>query len=143
MEPLNWAVIAVFLGPVSIFKYRNGCSILSGFSLSLFLSHSTLQSYVVLCFHRYGRDAKVVHFLGKVKPWNYSYDAQRSEVKGHSLSPDQCHMHPDYLLMWWQLYAKSVKPLLQQAYGDTPFNSGFVEASEEVRQLLRRLCVCV
>ncbi|GLD47881.1 glycogenin-1-like protein [Lates japonicus] len=79
---------------------------------------------------RYGHDAKVVHFLGKVKPWNYTYDAQRGEVKGHSLSPDQCHLHPDYLLMWWQLYAKSVLPLLQQAYRDTPFSSGFVEASE-------------
>lgn len=104
--------------------------------LSLSFSHSLfLLSYFFLCplrFHRYGHDAKVVHFLGKVKPWNHSYDAQRGEVRGHSLSPDPCQLHPDYLLMWWQLYAKSVLPLLQQAYGETPFNSGFVEASEDV-----------
>lgn len=97
----------------------------------------------MLCFHRYGHDAKVVHFLGKVKPWSYSYDAQRGEVKDHALSPEQCHLHPDYLLMWWQLYSKSVLPLLQQAYGDTPFNSGFTGAIEDVRQLLWRLSLCV
>ncbi|XP_075964798.1 glycogenin-1-like [Anarhichas minor] len=92
------------------------------------LSSIAIYSYLP-AFKEYGRDAKVVHFLGKVKPWNYSYEAQTGEVKGHSLSPDQCHLHPDYLLMWWQLYAKSVQPLLQQAYGETPFISGFVDTS--------------
>lgn len=81
---------------------------------------------------RYGRDAKVVHFLGRVKPWNVAYDAQRGEVKGHSSPSDVYQLHPDYLLAWWQLYSKQVVPLLQRAYGDTPFTSGFVEQSEEV-----------
>lgn len=92
------------------------------------------------CFHRYGHDAKVVHFLGKVKPWNLAYDAQRGKVKGYSPSSDVYQLHPDYLLTWWQLYSKDVLPLLQRAYGDTPFNSGFVEESEEVSQGLAR-CV--
>lgn len=83
-------------------------------------------------FHRYGRDAKVVHFLGKVKPWNLAYNAQRGEVKGHTASSDVYQLHPDYLLMWWQLYSKEVLPLLLRAYGDTPFNTGFVDESEEV-----------
>lgn len=80
-----------------------------------------------------------MHFLGKLKPWNYSYDAQRAEVRGHAQSPDSSQLHPDYLLMWWQLYTKSVLPILQRAYGDAPFNSGFVEMDEYVSQL----CVCV
>ncbi|XP_004082220.1 glycogenin-1 [Oryzias latipes] len=94
------------------------------------LSSIAIYSYLP-AFKQYGHSAKVVHFLGKVKPWNYSYDAERGEVRGHSLSPDECHLHSDYLLMWWQLYAKSVVPLLQKAYGDTPFNSGCVEPSSE------------
>ncbi|XP_033469869.1 glycogenin-1a isoform X1 [Epinephelus lanceolatus] len=94
------------------------------------LSSIAIYSYLP-AFKQYGHNAKVVHFLGKVKPWNYSYDAQRGEVKGHSLSPDQCDLHPDYLLMWWQVYAKSVLPLLHQAYGDTPFSSSFVDVNEE------------
>ncbi|XP_034000278.1 glycogenin-1a isoform X1 [Trematomus bernacchii] len=94
------------------------------------LSSISIYSYLP-AFKQYGHDAKVVHFLGKVKPWSYSYDNQRGEVRGHSLPPDQCQMHPDYLLLWWQLYAKSVQPLLQHAYGDSLFTSGFVEGSEE------------
>ncbi|XP_023118277.1 glycogenin-1-like [Amphiprion ocellaris] len=92
------------------------------------LSSIAIYSYLP-AFKQYGHDAKVVHFLGKVKPWNYSYDAQQGEVRGHSQSPDQSQLHPDYLLMWWQLYAKSVLPLLQKSYGEAPFSSGFVEAS--------------
>ncbi|XP_012731188.2 glycogenin-1a isoform X1 [Fundulus heteroclitus] len=90
------------------------------------LSSIAIYSYLP-AFKQYGHDAKVVHFLGKVKPWNYSYDTQRGEVRGHSASPDPCQMHPDYLLQWWQLYAASVLPLLQKAYGDAPFSTGFVE----------------
>ncbi|CAB1433195.1 unnamed protein product [Pleuronectes platessa] len=93
------------------------------------LSSVSIYSYLP-AFKEYGRNAKVVHFLGKVKPWNYSYDAQKGEVRGHALTPDQGQLHPDYLLLWWQLYSKSVMPVLQQAYGETPFNSGLTEESE-------------
>lgn len=89
------------------------------------------------CLRRYGHDARVVHFLGKLKPWNLAYDAQRGEVKGHATSSDVYQLHPDYLLMWWQLYSRDVLPLLQRAYGDTPFNSGCVEESEEVSRHLK------
>ncbi|KAK5917222.1 hypothetical protein CgunFtcFv8_012129 [Champsocephalus gunnari] len=98
------------------------------------LSSISIYSYLP-AFKQYGHDAKVVHFLGKVKPWSYSYDNQRGVVRGHSLPADQCQLHPDYLLLWWQLYAKSVLPLLQHAYGDSPFTSGFVEGSEEIRDV--------
>lgn len=103
------------------------------------LASIPLGSSAASCLHRYGRDAKVVHFLGKVKPWNLAYDAQRGEVKGHSPSPDVYQLHPDYLLMWWQLYSKHVLPLLQRVYGDAPFDSGFVEDSEEASGDLTRL----
>lgn len=91
-------------------------------------------------FTRYGHNAKVVHFLGEVKPWTHSYDAQRGEVRGRSPSADPRQLHPDYVLMWWQLYSKSVLPLLQRAYGDTPFCSGFTESNQEVCR--RRPDVC-
>ncbi|XP_058471857.1 glycogenin-1-like [Solea solea] len=103
------------------------------------LSSIAIYSYLP-AFKQYGRNAKVVHFLGKLKPWNYSYDAEKGEVKGHALSPDSSHLHPDYLVMWWQVYTKSVVPLLQKAHGETPFSGDFEEEShkgylqEEVRE---------
>lgn len=110
-------------------KPDGGWHLLFGFFLRFFFFFFFSAS---AAFHRYGRDAKVVHFLGKVKPWHLAYNAQRGEVKGHAATSDVYQLHPDYLLMWWQLYSKDVLPLLQRAYGDTPFNSGFVDESEEV-----------
>lgn len=71
---------------------------------------------------RYGREAKVVHFLGKVKPWNYTYDTKSKSVKGHSQDPST--LHPDYLLQWWDLFSTSVLSLMKEEYGDQPFHSG-------------------
>uniref|UniRef100_A0A3Q3NQE1 glycogenin glucosyltransferase n=1 Tax=Labrus bergylta TaxID=56723 RepID=A0A3Q3NQE1_9LABR len=89
------------------------------------LSSIAIYSYLP-AFKQYGRNAKVVHFLGKVKPWSHSYDTQRGVVKGHSQSPELCQLHPDYLLMWWQLYAQSVVPLLQQAIALVPCDESFI-----------------
>ncbi|XP_072313973.1 glycogenin-1a isoform X2 [Eucyclogobius newberryi] len=93
------------------------------------LSSIAIYSYLP-AFKQYGHNAKVVHFLGQVKPWSYSYDIQKGEVRGHSVSQQPGHLHPDYLLLWWQLYAKSVAPRLQTAFGDKPFYSGFVQHEE-------------
>ncbi|XP_008308730.1 glycogenin-1 [Cynoglossus semilaevis] len=93
------------------------------------LSSIAIYSYLP-AFKQYGHNAKVVHFLGAVKPWNYSYDSQRGEMKGHSLSPGQGSLHPDYLLMWWQLYTRQVLPLLQKAFGETDFSSGLEESDQ-------------
>ncbi|XP_077396167.1 glycogenin-1-like [Festucalex cinctus] len=91
------------------------------------LSSIAIYSYLP-AFKRYGHDAKVVHFLGKSKPWSYAYDAQKGEVIGR---PDTSGLHPDYLQSWWRLYAASVMPLLQRAYGDAPFASGITKAGND------------
>ncbi|KAG9343626.1 hypothetical protein JZ751_013796 [Albula glossodonta] len=78
--------------------------------------------------HRYGGDAKVVHFLGKMKPWNYSYDAKSRTVKGDL--QDQSTLHPSYLLQWWDIYSSVVLPLMKEHYGNQPFYSGIDEPEE-------------
>ncbi|KAM6960681.1 glycogenin-1a [Aplochiton taeniatus] len=89
---------------------------------------SSIAIYTYLpAFKQYGREAKVVHFLGKVKPWNYSYNMKSGQVKGHTVASDISQQHPDYLVLWWELFSSSILPSLQQAYGDTPFNSGCTE----------------
>ncbi|KAK0141625.1 Glycogenin-1 [Merluccius polli] len=88
------------------------------------LSSIAIYSYLP-AFKKYGHEAKVVHFLGKVKPWSYSYDAQSGEVKGQSLAAGLCQVQPDYLHLWWECYSSTVLPALLEAYGDTPFNTGF------------------
>lgn len=97
---------------------------------------SSIAIYTYLpAFKQYGREAKVVHFLGKVKPWDHSYDTKTGEVKGHSLPPELSQVHPDYLTMWWDTYASSVLPALRKAYGDTPFNTGCT--SDEISHIIK------
>lgn len=96
---------------------------------------SSIAIYTYLpAFKQYGHDAKVVHFLGKVKPWNYTYDTQSGQVKGHSLPPDHHQVNTDYLTLWWETYTSNVLPTLRQAYGQTAFNTGCIEGEvcEEV-----------
>nr|XP_029505576.1 glycogenin-1-like [Oncorhynchus nerka] len=92
---------------------------------------SSIAIYTYLpAFKQYGHEAKVVHFLGKVKPWSYSYDTRTGKVKGHTLTPGSGDLHPDFLVQWWNLYSSGVLPALRDSYGDALFCSGCTE--EEV-----------
>ncbi|CAJ1082007.1 glycogenin-1b isoform X1 [Xyrichtys novacula] len=73
---------------------------------------------------RYGGNAKVVHFLGKTKPWSYTFDPKARQFSG---SVHEASAHPTFLLDWWTLYSSVVVPLLREQYGDQPFDSGCVE----------------
>uniref|UniRef100_A0A8B9JWB2 glycogenin glucosyltransferase n=1 Tax=Astyanax mexicanus TaxID=7994 RepID=A0A8B9JWB2_ASTMX len=69
----------------------------------------------------YGANAKVVHFLGKTKPWSYTYDPKLKVMRG---DVQEAATHPGFLLEWWTLYSSCVVPMLHQEYGDQPFHSG-------------------
>uniref|UniRef100_A0A8D2GMI0 Glycogenin-1 n=1 Tax=Urocitellus parryii TaxID=9999 RepID=A0A8D2GMI0_UROPR len=77
------------------------------------LSSTSIYSYLP-AFKAFGASAKVVHFLGRVKPWNYTYDAQTKSVKSESHDPTMTH--PEFLHLWWDIFTTNVLPLLQQ-YG--------------------------
>ncbi|XP_029314041.1 glycogenin-1b isoform X2 [Cottoperca gobio] len=84
---------------------------------------SSIAIYTYLpAFKQYGGNAKVVHFLGKTKPWSYTYDTKSKQISGSE--PDTTH--PTFLLDWWTLYSSAVVPMLQEQYGDKPFFSGCV-----------------
>ncbi|GAA6067575.1 glycogenin-1b [Tachysurus ichikawai] len=80
---------------------------------------SSIAIYTYLpAFKQYGANAKVVHFLGKTKPWSYTYDPNQRRVQGNV---QEASSHPGYLLEWWSLYSSCVPPLEQQEYTDQPF----------------------
>ncbi|KAL1006263.1 hypothetical protein UPYG_G00069900 [Umbra pygmaea] len=86
---------------------------------------SSIAIYTYLpAFKQYGSNAKVVHFLGKNKPWNYTYDPKTSSVSGDG---QEASMQSSFLLSWWSLYSGSVVPVLTAGHGDQPFESGCVE----------------
>lgn len=69
----------------------------------------------------------MVHFLGKTKPWSYTYDPKSMRVSGNV---SDAATHPSFLLDWWKLYSSAVVPALQEQFGDQPFHSGCVEVTE-------------
>ncbi|XP_063075222.1 glycogenin-1a [Engraulis encrasicolus] len=99
------------------------------------LSSIAIYSYLP-AFKQYGKEAKVVHFLGKIKPWNYTYDSKNKSVKGQSQDPST--LHPNYLLQWWELFSSSVVPMMKESYGNQPFLTG-CESVEEVHEIASKV----
>ncbi|XP_066564992.1 glycogenin-1a isoform X2 [Amia ocellicauda] len=85
------------------------------------LSSIAIYSYLP-AFKQYGANAKVVHFLGKVKPWNYSYDSKTKTVQGDF--QESSTLHPNYLNMWWEIFSTSVIPLLTEQGVIKPSETG-------------------
>lgn len=86
---------------------------------------SSIAIYTYLpAFKQYGGNAKVVHFLGKTKPWSYTFDTEAKQISG---SVQEATSHHTFLMDWWILYSNDVVPMLQEQYGDQPFHSGCVK----------------
>nr|1ZCU_A Chain A, Glycogenin-1 [Oryctolagus cuniculus]1ZDF_A Chain A, Glycogenin-1 [Oryctolagus cuniculus] len=75
------------------------------------LSSISIYSYLP-AFKAFGANAKVVHFLGQTKPWNYTYDTKTKSVRSEGHDPTMTH--PQFLNVWWDIFTTSVVPLLQQ-----------------------------
>ncbi|XP_019486919.1 PREDICTED: glycogenin-1 isoform X1 [Hipposideros armiger] len=75
------------------------------------LSSISIYSYLP-AFKAFGANAKVVHFLGRTKPWNYAYDPKTKTVRSEPHDPTTTH--PQFLHLWWDIFTSSVFPLLQQ-----------------------------
>ncbi|NXU11442.1 GLYG2 protein, partial [Pardalotus punctatus] len=76
------------------------------------LSSSSVYTYVP-AFNHFGRGAKVVHFLGATKPWNYKYNLQTKRVMQDGTTSGSFHQL-SFLSQWWNIYNASILPLLEK-----------------------------
>ncbi|KAL4635872.1 glycogenin-1 [Arapaima gigas] len=100
------------------------------------LSSIAIYSYLP-AFKQFGSDAKVVHFLGQMKPWNYSYDPETKSVQGGSAEHEL--LHPNYLLKWWDIFSTSVIPLLKEQIGDQPFLSESHHGVDRIQEAISHI----
>ncbi|XP_036883577.1 glycogenin-2 isoform X1 [Sturnira hondurensis] len=87
------------------------------------LSSNTAYTYSP-AFKQFGSGAKVVHFLGPAKPWNYKYNPQIGSVseEGSGLA----HRHQlSFLNAWWGIFHHSILPL----YGSVRDAEGHASAA--------------
>jgi len=54
-------------------------------------------------YKRFGKDAKVVHFLGSVKPWHHFFDTETSHVHIQQSGP-AAEGSRQFIEMWWNIY---------------------------------------
>ncbi|KAG8190788.1 hypothetical protein JTE90_005824 [Oedothorax gibbosus] len=59
-------------------------------------------------YKQFGKNVKVVHFLGAVKPWMHFYNSETGRVQGDS------HHSYEHLQLWWDLFMKYVQPNLTE-----------------------------
>jgi len=63
---------------------------------------SAVYSYTP-AFNRYGKDVKIVHFLGSIKPWHHHFNKETGQVVRMSTS-NSSMSDQIFLQMWWDLY---------------------------------------
>ncbi|XP_013921804.1 PREDICTED: glycogenin-1-like [Thamnophis sirtalis] len=76
------------------------------------LSTSTVYTYAP-AFQHFGKDTKVIHFLGPAKPWNYNYNPQTRTVTSNDSTSVSENQLP-FLELWWITYRSSILPLLEK-----------------------------
>ncbi|MBN3320548.1 GLYG2 protein, partial [Atractosteus spatula] len=76
------------------------------------LSSSAVYSYRP-AFRQYGHKARIVHFLGSVKPWHYKYNPQTRSAYQEPGFPAGSHSE-HFVNLWWEVYSSGVVPLVMQ-----------------------------
>ncbi|CAN7997054.1 unnamed protein product, partial [Ixodes hexagonus] len=77
--------------------------------LSFIYNMNANVSYTYLpAYRQFGKDVKVVHFLGSVKPWHHSFSLLTGQVECRG---ETQHMH-GHLQFWWELFMTNVQPKL-------------------------------
>jgi len=74
------------------------------------MSSVAVYSYIP-AYRQFGKNVKVVHFLGALKPWFYGYSTstgQVSQPKGVQMAPQQL----EHVQHWWNIFMNKVQPSL-------------------------------
>ncbi|XP_031554966.1 glycogenin-1-like isoform X2 [Actinia tenebrosa] len=78
--------------------------------LSFIYNMSSNASYTYTpAFRQFGRDVKIVHFIGPVKPWQCNYSSETGTVYMPDTAGGLPHENT-YLQLWWDIYVTYVLP---------------------------------
>ncbi|GBN34745.1 Glycogenin-1 [Araneus ventricosus] len=73
--------------------------------LSFLYNMNMNMSYTYLpAYNKFGKDVKIVHFLGNQKPWMFHYNRDTGNVD----APIGNAPLADFLKMWWRIFAERV-----------------------------------
>jgi len=71
---------------------------------------SATYSYLP-AYNKFGKNVKIVHFIGATKPWCIHFDDKGEPQMGDT----EIHTK-NHLRLWWQIFSSEVKPMLATAF---------------------------
>lgn len=79
--------------------------------LSFIYNMNSNASYTYApAFQQFGRDVKIVHFIGPVKPWHHTYNPATDDVSSPSGGRGFIPHERSFLQLWWDIYVTFVHP---------------------------------
>lgn len=72
------------------------------------MTSSSAYTYLP-AYQKFGKDVKIVHFIGPVKPWMHRLNSATGQVEH---VPGAYHAH-EHLQTWWDIFSSDVRPHLQ------------------------------
>jgi len=75
----------------------------------------TFYSYLP-ALKQFGKNVKIVHFIGALKPWHASFNT----ATGHVESQAETYHHQEYLELWWSIFMQKVNPALDPSLTHAP-----------------------
>lgn len=86
--------------------------------LSFIYNMNSNASYTYApAFQQFGRDVKIVHFIGPLKPWHHTYNSETGTVYTPSGSQGNVPHERTFLQLWWDIYVTFVRPEMRQCHG--------------------------
>jgi glycogenin glucosyltransferase len=72
----------------------------------------TFYSYMP-AYKQYGKNVKVAHFIGALKPWHHVFNTATGQVEpqadaGHNI---------EFLQLWWSIFMEHIQPMLEPGLG--------------------------
>lgn len=84
--------------------------------LSFIYNMNSNASYTYApAFQQFGRDVKIVHFIGPLKPWHYTYNTETGRVYTPSGSQGYIPHERTFLQLWWDIYVTFVRPEMRES----------------------------
>jgi len=75
---------------------------------------SATYSYLP-AFKKFGRDVKIIHFIGAAKPWKTCFDGSGEAILSSTAKHTSSHLQ-----LWWQIFSTEVKPALAKNVAGRP-----------------------
>jgi len=75
---------------------------------------SATYSYLP-AFKKFGRDVKIIHFIGTAKPWKTCFDGSGEAILSSTAKHTSSHLQ-----LWWQIFSTEVKPALAKNVAGRP-----------------------